>query len=119
MMIPSESYIDYTRESTGDFLGKFRKKFRTEPPADSFAWRGFDMAYYFIGGLALEGRAFLQSPGSFNPSLLTHDFGFRRDSTGDGFDNWNMFLLQYKKDMSVSVKMQEDTTLISSEIFNR
>ena len=127
MMIPSESYIDYTRESTRAFLDTFRKKFRTEPPAESFAWRGFDMAYYFIGGLALEGRAFLQSPGSFNPSLVSHDFGFRRDSTGDGFDNWNMFLLQYKKDMSVSVKLQEDSTVIgspspfmrSSEIFKR
>ncbi len=127
MMIPSESYIDYTRESTRAFLDMFRKKFRTEPPAESFAWRGFDMAYYFIGGLALEGRAFLQSPGSFNPSLLSHDFGFRRDTTGDGFDNWNMFLLQYKKDMSVSIKMLEDSTFInspslftrSSEILNR
>lgn len=119
MMIPSESYIDYTRESTRAFLDTFRKKFRTEPPAESFAWRGFDMAYYFIGGLALEGKAFLQSPGSFNPSLVSHDFGFRRDSTGDGFDNWNMFLLQYKKDMSVSVKLQEDTAVISSDIFNR
>lgn len=113
MMIPSESYIDYTRESTRAFLDTFRKKFRTEPPAESFAWRGFDMAYYFIGGLALEGRAFLRSPGSFNPSLLSHDFGFRRDTTANGFDNWNMFLLQYKKDMSVSVKMQEDSPVIS------
>jgi len=127
MMIPSESYIDYTRESTRVFLNTFRKKFRTEPPAESFAWRGFDMAYYFIGGLALEGRAFLQSPGSFNPSLLSHDFGFRRDTTGDGFDNWNMFLLQYKKDMSVSIKILEDSTFIQSpspftrgpEILNR
>lgn len=127
MMIPSESYIDYTRESTRAFLDTFRKKFRTEPPAESFAWRGFDMAYYFIGGLALEGKAFLQSPGSFNPSLVSHDFGFRRDSTDAGFDNWNMFLLQYKKDMSVSVKLQKDSTVIrspspfirSSDIFNR
>jgi hypothetical protein len=98
----------------------FRKKFRTEPPADSFAWRGFDMAYYFIGGLALEGRAFLQRPGSFNPSLLSHDFGFRREQSGDGFDNWNMFLLQYQKDMSVSVKIQNDSVVtVSSSLFTR
>ena len=103
MMIPSESYIDYTKPSTEVFLKTFRKKFMTEPPAESFAWRGFDMAFYFIGGLALEGRSFIRRPWSFNPALLSHDFGFRRDSTGNGYENKNMYLLKYKKDMTVSV----------------
>ena len=108
MMIPSESYIDYTRESTRTFLETFRKKFKTEPNAESFAWRGFDIAYYFIGGLALEGKSFLQSPGSFNPALVSHKFGFKRDDPGNGYENRNMFLFQYKKDMTVSVKAEED-----------
>ncbi|HUW92473.1 MAG TPA: LysM peptidoglycan-binding domain-containing protein [Bacteroidales bacterium] len=116
LMIPSESYIDYTRPSTEAFLKMFRKKYMTEPPAESFAWRGFDMAYYFIGGLAYEGRSFIKRPWRFNPMLLSHDFGFSRDNTGDGFENRNMFLLQYKKDMTVTVTMPWEGTEKSNQL---
>ncbi len=103
LIIPSESYIDYSRAAVNDFLRIFRKKFMTEPTARSFAWRGFDMAYYFIGGLALEGRSFIQSPRVFNPELLSYDFGFIRAGFGSGFENRHMYVLHYKDNMTISV----------------
>ena len=103
LMILSESYIDYTRPAVTEFLRIFRKKYMTEPPAESFAWRGFDMAYYFIGGMATEGRSFMERPRKFNPDLLSYDFGFIRTGLGNGFENRVMYILQYKKDMTISV----------------
>lgn len=104
LFIPSGSYIDFDAPAARDFTIKFMKKFRTEPMAESFAWRGFDIAWYFIGGLAYEGNRFLTDPGTFNPQLLSLEPDFRRDNRQNGFDNRGMFILQYRKDMTIEVK---------------
>ncbi len=104
LLIPTESYIDFTSPAAAQFTSDFRKKFMTEPMAGSFAWRGFDIAYYFIGGIASHGRDFLKDPGIFNPALLCLDPDFRRDRPGDGYENRGMFILHYKKDMTIEVR---------------
>lgn len=71
--------------------------------AESFAWRGFDIAWYFIGGLAVGGEGFLKDPGTFNPQLLSLEPDFRRDSRQNGFENRGMFMLHYRKDMTIEV----------------
>ncbi|TFH50301.1 MAG: LysM peptidoglycan-binding domain-containing protein [Bacteroidia bacterium] len=114
LIILSESYIDYSRAAVNDFLRIFHKKFMTEPTAQSFAWRGFDMAYYFIGGLALEGRTFIQSLRVFNPELLSYDFGFIRAGFGSGFENRHMYILHYKDNMTISVT---NPTVIMPSLF--
>ena len=104
LLIPTESYIDFTSPAAAQFTSIFRNKFRTEPMAGSFAWRGFDIAYYFIGGIASYGRDFLKDPGIFNPALLCLDPDFRRDRSSDGYENRGMFILHYKKDMTIEVR---------------
>jgi hypothetical protein len=104
LLIPTESYIDFTSPAAAQFTSDFRKKFMTEPMAGSFAWRGFDIAYYFIGGIASHGRDFLKDPGIFNPALLCLDPDFRRDRPSDGYENKGMFILHYKKDMTIEVR---------------
>ena len=104
LLIPTESYIDFTSPAAAQFTSVFRNKFRTEPMAGSFAWRGFDIAYYFIGGIASYGRDFLKDPGIFNPALLCLDPDFRRDRSSDGYENRGMFILHYKKDMTIEVR---------------
>ncbi len=104
LFIPAGSYIDFDAPASKEFTAKFMRKFRTEPMAESFAWRGFDIAWYFIGGLASAGNGFLMDPGVFYPQLLSLEPDFRRDSRRNGYENRGMFMLHYKKDMTIEVR---------------
>jgi LysM repeat protein len=104
LFIPTETYIDFTAPKSSSFTVAFRKKFRTEPMAGSFAWRGFDIAYYFIGGIASHGDDFLRDPGIFSPDLLCFEPDFRRERPDEGYENRGLFILHYKKDMTIEVK---------------
>ncbi len=104
LFIPAECYVDLDSPEAQAFSTSFMKKFQTEPMAGSFAWRGFDIAWYFIGGMALHGNNFLSDPGLFNPVLLCLEPDFRRDSRSDGYENRGMFILHYKKDMTIEVR---------------
>lgn len=67
LLIPLDSYVDYESPASMAFSSRFLKKFKTEPMAESFAWRGFDIGWYFIGGLATGGKEFLRGPRHFQP----------------------------------------------------
>ncbi len=116
--IPTELYIDFNSPAASSFTSAFRNKFKTEPMAESFAWRGFDIAYYFIGGISSYGREFLKDPGIFNPALLCLDPDFRRERSSDGYENRGMFILHYKKDMTIEVMspLSEDNAEIESDV---
>ncbi len=118
LYIPTESYIDFNSPAASSFTTAFRNKFKTEPMAESFAWRGFDIAYYFIGGIAIHGRDFLKDPGIFNPALLCLDPDFRRERTSDGYENRGMFVLHYKKDMTIEVfrPLPEVNAVVKSDV---
>jgi len=103
VFIPTESHIDFNSPAASSFTSAFTNKFKTEPMAESFAWRGFDIAYFFIGGIASHGREFLRDPGIFNPALLCLHPDFRRERSSDGYENRGMFILHYKKDMTIEV----------------
>ncbi|MCU0365862.1 MAG: LysM peptidoglycan-binding domain-containing protein [Bacteroidales bacterium] len=103
LFIPAESYIDFNSSTASWFMRSFRKNFGTEPMAESFAWRGFDIAFYFIGGIASHGNAFISDPGIFNPELVCLDPDFRRSSLSDGYENKGMFIMHYRKDMTIEV----------------
>jgi LysM repeat protein/ABC-type branched-subunit amino acid transport system substrate-binding protein len=102
--IPAGSYVDFNSPASRAFTEKFIRKFRTEPMAESFAWRGFDIAWYFIGGLAVGGNGFLRDPGVFYPQLLSLEPDFRRDSRQNGYENRGMFMIHYRRDMTIEVR---------------
>lgn len=104
LFIPAGSYIDFDAPASRAFTEKFMRKFRTEPMAESFAWRGFDIAWYFIGGLAAAGNGFLKDPGVFYPQLLSLEPDFWRDNRQNGYENRGIFMLHYKKDMTIEVR---------------
>jgi len=104
LLIPSESYVDFLSPAIQSFSSLFMKKFRTEPMAESFAWRGFDIAWYFIGGIAYRGKEFLRDPGTFNPALLCIEPDFRRDSRQNGYENRGIFIIHYHRDMTIGIK---------------
>lgn len=117
LLIPTESYVDFESPAAQAFSAVFMKKFRTEPMAESFAWRGFDIAYYFIGGLAAGGKDFLRDPGTFNPALLCLEPDFRRDSRQNGYENRGVFMLHYRRDMTIEIKRPSPVTVIEDQKF--
>ncbi len=99
----SPYWIDYSRRDVRNFNSDFRKKFFTEPGELSYAWQGYDIAYYFISGLAIHGREFILHPEIHNPDLLQTRFDFRRKAWSDGFENQNLYLIRYSKDFEIEL----------------
>lgn len=97
LMIYSPFWIDYSHSDVKQFCSDFLKDFHTQPSEMSYAWTGYDIAYYFVSGLAIHGKAFIEHPEIHNPDLLYTGFDFRRSSVNDGFENQKLFLIRYTK----------------------
>jgi LysM repeat protein len=103
LMIYSPYWIDYSKEDVLRFNSDFRQKFLTEPTEKSYAWQGYDIAYYFISGLAIHGKEFIMHPEIHHPDLLQTDYDFVSKETGSGFENRNLYLIRYSKDYEVKL----------------
>ncbi|NSW93107.1 MAG: LysM peptidoglycan-binding domain-containing protein [Bacteroidales bacterium] len=97
LMIYTPSWIDYSQNDIRNFNSDYRRIFKTEPEEMSYAWTGYEIAYYFISGIALHGRQFLEHPEIHNPDLLQTRFDFRRLSPSDGYENNHLFLIRYSR----------------------
>jgi LysM repeat protein len=104
IMIYSPYWIDHSREDVTQFDSDFRKKFLTEPTEKSYAWQGYDLAYYFMSGLSIHGREFIQHPQIHRPDLLQTDYDFMTKSAGSGFENHRLFLVRFTKDYEVKLE---------------
>lgn len=102
------NWIDYTRSDVIQFNTDFRSKFLTEPTEKSYAWQGYDIAYYFMSGLAIHGREFVRHPEMHHPHLLQTDYDFVSKAAGNGFENRNLFLIRYTKDYEVKLADEAD-----------
>ncbi len=101
ILIYSPYWIDYSKKDVRNFNSDFRKRFFTEPSEMSYAWQGYDIAYFFISGLAVHGKKFISHPEIHNPDLLQTRFDFRRKTINDGFENQNLFLIRYTNDYEI------------------
>jgi hypothetical protein len=107
-MVFSPYWIDYTRKDVIHFISNFRKKFLTEPIESSYAWMGYDISYYFLSGLAMNGKNFIAHPEMHNPDLLHTEFDFVRKEPAAGFENQNLFLVRYTKDYEIKLVEQDN-----------
>jgi LysM repeat protein len=96
-------WIDYNSKDIFSFNRSFREKFLTEPEEGSYAWKGYDIMYYFLSGLAIHGKKFITDPDIHNPDLLTTFFRFRRNAEGSGFENQKLFLIKFANDMEIKL----------------
>jgi LysM repeat protein len=103
LMIYSPYWIDYSKNAVVQFNSDYRQKFLTEPTEKSYAWQGYDIAYYFMSGLAIHGSEFIRHPEIHRPELLETDYDFVSNSPGNGFENRNLFLIRYTKDYEVKL----------------
>jgi len=107
ILVFSPYWIDYSRRDIVSFNSDFRQKFLTEPSETSFAWLGYDIAYYFLSGLAIHGKDFLSHPEIHNPDLLHTEFDFRRNSYSNGFENQKLYPVKYAREYEVRLVPDE------------
>ncbi len=107
MMVYSPSWIDYSKNDVKQFNSDFKQKFLTQPVEKSYAWQGYDIAYFFLSGIALHGKDFIMHPEMHYPDLLQTDYDFVRKETTDGFENQKLFLIRYTKEYEVKL-VEED-----------
>jgi LysM repeat protein len=108
ILLYSPYWIDYTKRDVRQFNSDFRQKFLTQPSEMSYAWLGYDIAYYFLSGMAIHGKDFLVHPEIHYPDLLETQFDFRRETMSDGFENQKLFPVRFTKDYEV--KLEPDNT---------
>ncbi|MGQ9619390.1 MAG: LysM peptidoglycan-binding domain-containing protein [Bacteroidales bacterium] len=100
-------WIDYKQPDVISFLKTYRKKYLSEPPETSYVWQGYDIIYYFLSGLAIHGKQFINRPSIHNPDLLETRFYFRQKTRNDGFENNHLYLLKYIQNMEIVVLKEE------------
>jgi hypothetical protein len=103
LLLYSPYWIDYTKRDVKQFNSAFRKKFLTEPLPKSYAWQGYDIAYFFLSGIAVFGKDFIIHPEMHYPDLLQTEYDFVRNGASDGFENQKLFLVRYTKDYEVKL----------------
>ena len=108
IMVYSPYWIDYSKENVKQFNSDFRQKFHTQPLEKSYAWQGYDITYYFLSGLAMNGKNFIRHPEIHNPELLQSDYDFRRNVPGNGFENQKLFMVRYSKDYQVILEEENE-----------
>jgi LysM repeat protein len=108
MLLYSSNWIDYSKDNVKQFNSDFRQKYLTEPSEKSYAWQGYDIAYYFISGISIHGKEFLLHPEIHYPDLLQTEYNFIRKSSGDGFENNMLFNIRYTKDFEVKLEESND-----------
>jgi LysM repeat protein len=113
IMLYSPSWIDYTKNDVKQFNSDFRKKYLTEPTEKSYAWQGYDIAYYFLSGITLHGKDFIAHPEIHYPDLLQTEYDFIQKEAGDGFENQQLFMVRYSKDYEV--KLVEENKLLQQK----
>jgi LysM repeat protein len=101
ILVYSPYWIDYSKSNVKHFNSKFRKIFHTQPLEKSYAWQGYDIAFYFLSGLAMHGKKFIEHPEIHWPELLQTEYDFKRKNTEDGYENQKLFMVRYTKDYEV------------------
>jgi LysM repeat protein len=108
-------WIDYSSKDVIRFNSEFRSKFLTEPSEMSYAWQGYDILYYFMSGLAIHGKEFINHPEIHNPDLLHTEFDFRRKTNYDGFENQKLYLIRYSNDYRLDILNDKETENLINE----
>ncbi|MFK5855173.1 MAG: LysM peptidoglycan-binding domain-containing protein [Bacteroidota bacterium] len=89
----SSSHINFDKESTQEFIYKFRNNYNCEP--DEYAYSGFDITYYFLSSLFNLGDNFIDCLEYYPMELLKSKYHYKRLGDSNNFENdyWNMLRL--------------------------
>lgn len=109
IVVYSPFWIDYTHKDVREFNADFRMKFLTQPSEKSFAWQGYDIAYFFLSGLAVHGKNFISTPWIHRPDLLHTEYAFVSKTSQDGFENQKLYLIHFTKNFEVTLAEEKKT----------
>lgn len=97
-----DKFLDYNSVAVKSFICKFRKIYGTEPT--DYAYQGFDIAWYFLNALMRFGPDMSSCLPYYQIPLLNNDFVFVRNEDGDGLENINWNMYQFKNYEKVKIE---------------
>lgn len=97
-----DKFWDYNSVAVNSFICKFRKIYGTEPT--DYAYQGFDIAWYFLNALMRFGPDMSSCLPYYQIPLLNNDFVFVRNEDGDGLENINWNMYQFKNYEKVKIE---------------
>ena len=83
----STSFVDYENLKVKEFIYDFRRRYSCEPEPGRYAFRGFDIAYYFIDAIFRYGKDFGECIHEYEYSGLCTSFEFLRANENYGYEN--------------------------------
>ncbi|WP_240774989.1 ABC transporter substrate-binding protein [Pedobacter xixiisoli] len=92
-VLSSSYYVDYKSKSVVEFIKAYRAKYEFEPT--EYAFKGFDVGFYFGKLLAKHGASYADFIIKENYKGLHNDFDFGYDAEY-GYYNQHLMMLQYK-----------------------
>lgn len=101
--VASPNWIDYSQEDITNFVEKFYGYFATEPSDYSYAWSGYDIAYFFISGVAKYGDRLMHNIENHNPNLLQTKYDFKHTHNENGYKNHFVYTINYTNDYSMDI----------------
>jgi LysM repeat protein/sulfur relay (sulfurtransferase) DsrF/TusC family protein len=112
--IMSDTYIDYGNPWVKRFVSGFRENYFTEP--QDYAFRGYDIGWYFLTALNKFGPAFDECIPFYNKRLLQLTLEFEKTPSG-GYENQHWYILQMRnyKFHDISVRMNGGGILRNGE----
>jgi LysM repeat protein len=93
-MFAAGSFTDPEDPRVKQFAQQFRDRFNTEP--DEFAFLGFDISFFYLKALMLEGTNFWQRFNEVHTEPLQTGFRMTRTGPENGFRNEYAVMLQQK-----------------------
>jgi len=86
-------FTDYEAPKTTNVIKSYRTKYGTDP--DVYGIQGFDIGYYFLSAMYLYGENFTNYLENYKLETVQNDFGFQKNTIGDGVENNSIKIIQY------------------------
>ena len=87
------NFVDYSDDAAKEFVRKFRNYYKVEP--NNYAFRGFDVAYFFIDALRMYGPDFITCLPSIKAHNIHTPFAFEKQGEKGGFLNIDAVLIRH------------------------
>jgi LysM repeat protein len=100
----STSFVDYENLKVKEFIYDFRRRYNCEPEPDRYAFRGYDICYYFIDAIFRYGKDFGECIYEYEYSGLSTSFEFLREDENYGYENQSIRVYKFANYKRIELK---------------
>ena len=106
--VSSYSFVDYSEAQTKKFILRYREEYKTDPTEHVFS--GFDVGYYYLGGLQKYGNALQQKLPEVKHKGIQTEFNFVQADppssigAGSGYENKGVGIMKLENFLYVRVE---------------